>query len=65
MSYQDPCPKCGARLIGFTKDDYIKHLWRNGETLAARIESEVIVPEPSGSKQKGTASMDSATRQER
>lgn len=44
-SYRDPCPKCGARLLGFDKRDFIDHLRENGETLAARIEEEMIVPE--------------------
>lgn len=44
-NYRDPCPKCGARLLGFTKEDYIEHLRENGETLAARIEEELVVEE--------------------
>lgn len=44
-SYRDPCPKCGARLLGFTKADYVEHLRANGETLAARIEEDLVVPE--------------------
>lgn len=45
-SYRDPCPKCGVRLLGFTKEDYVEHLRENGHTLAARIEEEMVVPEP-------------------
>jgi predicted RNA-binding Zn-ribbon protein involved in translation (DUF1610 family) len=42
-TYRDPCPKCGAQLIGFTKEDYIAHLRENGEMLAAKIEEELVV----------------------
>jgi hypothetical protein len=44
-TYRDPCPFCGARLIGMTKAEYVAHLRDNGETLAARIEAEVVVDE--------------------
>ncbi|QCW05287.1 hypothetical protein [Natrinema pallidum] len=44
-TYRDPCPKCGARMIGHTKEDYIDHLRENGETLAAKIEEEMVVDE--------------------
>jgi transcription initiation factor IIE alpha subunit len=42
-TYRTVCPKCGAALLGFTKQDYIDHLRENGETLAARIEAEMVV----------------------
>lgn len=42
-TYRDPCPFCGARLIGFSKEDYVEHLRENGETFAARIEEELVV----------------------
>ncbi len=42
-TYRDPCPKCGARLLGMTKAEYVEHLRENGETLAARIEEEMVV----------------------
>jgi hypothetical protein len=42
-SYRDPCPFCGARLIGFSKGDYIEHLRENGETFAARLEEKLVV----------------------
>jgi hypothetical protein len=48
-SYRDPCPKCGDRLLGFTKTDYITHLRENGESLAARIEEKLVVEESSDS----------------
>lgn len=44
-SYQDPCPKCGARLLGFTKQDYLNHLRANGETFVAKIEEHMVVDE--------------------
>ena len=44
-TYCDPCPKCGARLIGFTKEDFIEHLRENGEDLAAKIHEEMVVDE--------------------
>lgn len=44
-SYVDPCPKCGARLLGVSKREYVAHLRENGETFAAKIEEELIVPE--------------------
>lgn len=44
-TYRDPCPKCGARLIGFSKQDYVEHLRENGETLAAKIEEKLVVDE--------------------
>lgn len=42
-SYRDPCPKCGARLIGFDKEGYVEHLRENGEELAAKIEDRMVV----------------------
>lgn len=44
-SYCTICPKCGARLFGFTKEDYVDHLEQNGERLAARIVDEMVVDE--------------------
>lgn len=44
-TYCDPCPKCDARLIGFTKADYVEHLRENGETLAAKIVDQMVVEE--------------------
>lgn len=44
-SYRDLCPKCGARLVGMAKSEYIEHLRENGETLAAKIEDRMIVSE--------------------
>jgi hypothetical protein len=44
-TYRDPCPKCGARLLGMNKEEYVEHLRENGETLAARIEEEMVVDE--------------------
>lgn len=44
-TYHDPCPKCGARLIGFTKEDFIEHLRENGEDLAAKIHEEMVIDE--------------------
>jgi hypothetical protein len=40
------CSKCGDTLIGFAKQDYLEHLRANGETLAAKIEEELVVEEP-------------------
>lgn len=45
-TYRDLCPKCGARLVGFTKEEYVQHLRDNGEMLAAEIEEKMVVPEP-------------------
>lgn len=45
QTYRDPCPKCGARLLAFSKEEYVEHLRENGETLAARIEEEMVVDE--------------------
>ena len=45
-SYEDPCPFCGARLLGFTKADFVEHLRENGETLKARIYEELVVASP-------------------
>lgn len=45
VPYRDPCPCCGARLVGFTKQDYIEHLMENGEIVAARIERDLTVNE--------------------
>lgn len=42
-TYRDPCPFCGARLLGVSKQEYIEHLRANDETLAARIEDEMVV----------------------
>lgn len=42
-TYQDPCPKCGARLVGFSKEEYIEHLRENGESLAADLTEELVV----------------------
>jgi hypothetical protein len=44
-TYRDPCPKCGARLVGFSKAEYVDHLQANGETLAADIEATLVVAE--------------------
>lgn len=44
-TYQDPCPICGARLIGVSKEEFIDHLRQNGEGLAARIWDEMVVDE--------------------
>lgn len=44
-TYRDPCPKCGARLIGHSKEEYIEHLLENGESLAAMIEEHLVVDE--------------------
>jgi hypothetical protein len=44
-TYQDPCPKCGTRMIGVSKSEYIAHLQANGETLVAKIEAEMVVEE--------------------
>lgn len=55
-TYRDPCPKCGARLVGFTKEDYVSHLRENGETLAARIEEEMVVEESATSQTVGSGS---------
>lgn len=41
--YREQCPKCGARLLGFTKQDYVAHLRENGETLAAEIQERFVV----------------------
>lgn len=47
-TYQDPCPKCGARLIGMDKEEFIKHLREDDdEPLAARIYEEMVVEEES------------------
>ena len=46
MTYQDPCPFCGARLVGFTKADFVDHLRGNGETLKARIYEDMVVASP-------------------
>lgn len=42
-TYRDPCPKCGDRLLGLSKEEYIEHLRENGETLAAKIEEKLVV----------------------
>jgi uncharacterized protein with PIN domain len=42
-TYRDPCPKCGTRLLGVSKAEYIEHLRANGETLAADIEERLVV----------------------
>jgi hypothetical protein len=42
-TYRDPCPKCGVRLLGVSKAEYIDHLRANGETLAANIEEVLVV----------------------
>lgn len=60
-SYCDPCPKCGARLLGVSKAEYIEHLRANGETLAAKIEEELIVPE--SATNQATPSGDSVSKQ--
>ena len=44
-SYRDQCPKCGATLLGMSKEEYVEHLRENGETLAAKIEERMIVAE--------------------
>lgn len=46
-TYIDPCPKCGARLIGLSKAEFVEHLRQNGEELAARIWDELVVEEVS------------------
>lgn len=48
MTYEDRCPKCGARLLGFTKEDFIEHLRENGEDFAARIHEEMVTDENCG-----------------
>lgn len=53
-TYRDPCPKCGVRLVGFTKEDYVEHLRQNGEDLAARIEEEMVVDEPATNQNRET-----------
>lgn len=53
-SYRDPCPKCGARLLGFTKEDYIDHLFENGESLVAKIERDLVVDEREVSRLEDT-----------
>lgn len=60
-SYRDPCPKCGSRLLGFSKVEYVQHLRENGETLAARIEEELVVPE--SATRQTTTSDESASKQ--
>lgn len=52
-TYRDRCPKCGARLVGMTKAEYIEHLRENGETLAAKIEEEMVVSGDSATNQMG------------
>lgn len=42
MSYRDPCPACGDRLIGLSKEEYVEHLRSNGETLAAEVEERLV-----------------------
>lgn len=42
-SYADPCPKCGARLLGYSKEDFVEHLRENGEELAAKIHEQMVV----------------------
>lgn len=54
-AYRDPCPKCGARLIGMTKEEYVEHLRENGETLAARIEEEMVVSAQTHETEAGCA----------
>lgn len=45
-TYQNPCPFCGERLVGVTKEGYVDHLRENGEGLAAAIVEKLFVPEP-------------------
>lgn len=45
-TYQNPCPFCGERLVGVTKEGYVDHLRENGEELAAAIVEKLFVPEP-------------------
>jgi len=42
-TYRDPCPKCGDRLIAFSKDEYVEHLREKDEKLAASIEERLVV----------------------
>ena len=42
-TYRDPCPKCEARLLAFSKKEYVQHLRENDETLAASIEERLVV----------------------
>lgn len=42
MSYRDPCPACGARLVGMSKEEYVVHLRKNGEGLSADIEARMV-----------------------
>lgn len=41
-TYQDPCPKCEARMLGQTKAEFVAHLRANDEQLAARIYEELV-----------------------
>jgi len=42
-AYRGPCPKCGARLVGLSKPEYVQHLRENGEMLAAKVEEKLVV----------------------
>lgn len=44
-TFIDPCPKCGDRLLGVSKAEFIAHLRQNDETLAARIWDEMGIEE--------------------
>ena len=43
-TYQDPCPKCGRRMLAVSKEEFIAHLRKNDEELAADIHERLVVP---------------------
>ena len=42
-TYTDPCPKCGDRLLGVSKAEFVEQLRGNGEQLAADIHERLVV----------------------
>lgn len=43
-TYRDPCPSCGKRMLGVSRDEFINHLREEHGDTMADIWDTLVVP---------------------